>query len=264
MRIDFLAQLGRDRCAVLVANTFRNGDHATSELGVDPLDVPGELVFVERTLGQIDEVWTVAGVNPRQGRCRGEKAGVTSHDDIDLHPGQGAVVEVVTHEGFGDKARPAAESGRVVVLAQIVVDRLRDVKALQQVIVRLGFLVDDVRGLGRVVAADVKEITDVVFLQDMKDGKAVVLGRLFAHRTKAGGRRLGHRFERRGALLAQVDEVLAQNPGNTMERAVNVFDLPVLLRLEDGADETLVDDHGRSAALGDDHVADRSFAFSHN
>ena len=74
----------------------------------------------------------------------------------------------------------------------------------------------------------------------------------------------GHRFERRGALLAQVDEVLAQNPGNTMERAVNVFDLPVLLRLEDGADETLVEDHGRSAALGDDHVADRSFAFSHN
>ena len=184
MRIDFLAQLGRDRRAVLIANAFRNGDHATSELGVNPLDVPGELVFVERALGQIDEVRTVIGMDPRQGRRRGEKAGMTSHDDIDLHPGQRAVVEIVAHEGFGDKAGAAAEAGRVVVLAQIVVDRLGDVEALQQVIVRLGFLVDDVRGLGRVVAADVEKIADVVFLQDMKDGKAVVLGRLFSHRTE--------------------------------------------------------------------------------
>ena len=119
------------------------------------------------------------------------------------------------------------------------------------------------RRFGRVVAADVEKVTDVILLQNFEDGQAVVLRWLFAHRTQTRGRRFRYRFERGCTFLAQVDEVLPKNSGDAVQGAVNVFDLLVLFRLEDGTDETLVDHHGRTAALGDDHVADRGFACGH-
>ena len=90
--------------------------------------------MIERPLGQVDQVRAVVRVHARQRGGGGQEAGVAAHDDVDLDARQRAVVEVVAHERQGDELGAAAEAGRVVVLAQVVVDRLGDVEAVQVVV----------------------------------------------------------------------------------------------------------------------------------
>ena len=94
----------------------------------------------------------------------GQEAGVPAHYDVDLHARKRAVVEVIAHERLGHEFRAGTKAGRVVVLAQVVVDGLANVEAVQIVICLASFLIDDVRGFGGIVAADVKEVTNAVLL----------------------------------------------------------------------------------------------------
>ena len=130
VRIDFLAQLGGNGRAILVANTLRNCDHAASELVVNPLHIFGEFGFVKRTFRQIHEVRTIVRIDPSERSGCGEKTCMASHDDIDLHPGERTVVQIIAHESLGHETRAAAEARRVIVLLEIVVDRLGNVEAL--------------------------------------------------------------------------------------------------------------------------------------
>ena len=84
-----------------------------------------------------------------------------------------------------------------------------------------GLLVDDVRGLGGVVAADVEEVADVVLLQDLEDLRAVFRRRLLADGAERGGRGVRDGLERLRALLAEVDEVLVEDALDAVERAVD-------------------------------------------
>jgi hypothetical protein len=117
---------------------------------------------------------------------------------------------------------------------QVVVDRFADVEALHFVSVRHRFFVDDVRRLGRVIAADVEEVADIVFLQHLENGHAILLGRFLADRAERGGGGVGDFFEGLGGFLAEVDEVFLRGCRfDAVQRAVNVFDLSlVFLRLD--------------------------------
>ena len=82
-------------------------------------------------------------------------------------------------EAVRDEAAGRAVAGAVVGDAQVVVDGLRDVEATHLVALLLRLLVDDVRRLRAVVAADVEEVADVEGLQKVKfTGLVQNLGRL--------------------------------------------------------------------------------------
>jgi hypothetical protein len=61
----------------------------------------------------------------------------------------------------------------MVVQHYIVVDRLRDVHAMDRVVRLARFLGDDADGVGRIVAADIEEIANFVRLQDLEDLAAI-------------------------------------------------------------------------------------------
>ena len=137
----------------------------------------------------------------------------------------------------------------MVVFAEIIVNRLADVEALHDIAGLLRFLINDVGGLGAVVAADVEEIADVVLLQDLENFRAIFRRRFLADRAEGGGRRTGDEFEVGLGLLAEVAEVFFEDTFEAVERAEDPLYLFVFLGFEDGADEALVDDDGRATAL---------------
>ena len=237
-----------------VGDAFGDGDEAAAVFGDAGLDVGDELVDAERALGQVDEVRAGAFVGAGEGGGGGQEAGVAAHDDVDLDARQRRVVEVVAHEGLRDELGGGSEAGGVVVFAQVVVDGLGDVEAVELVLVLLGRLVDDVGGLGGVVAADVEEVADVVLLELLEDGEAVVVGGLLADGAEGGGGGLGDEGEGGGGFAAEVDEILVEDALDAVEGTVDLLDFLVLLGFEDRADEALVDDDGRPAALRDSSI----------
>ena len=68
--------------------------------------------------------------------------------------------------------------------AQVVVDCLGNMEDLQVVIGSGGEFLNDARRVGRVVAADVEKVTDVVLFKLAKDFFAVGAIRLIARRTE--------------------------------------------------------------------------------
>ena len=178
----------------------------------------------------------------------------SSHDDVDLHAAERAVVEVVALDRARDETRRRAEARRVVAAAQVVVDRLRDVVDDERIVRLLGLLRHDARGVGGIVAADVEEVADVARAERLEDGLAVVGRRFLSAAAERARRRFGDRLQLPDRGLAQVDVVIPENAEDAVPRAEDPADLRGLPRLEDRAHERLVDHHRRTARLGDHHV----------
>ena len=62
-----------------------------------------------------------------------------------------------------------------------LINRLGDMEAAARVINLAGMLVDYVHGFSRIVPADVKEITDIVFQHNAENLEAFLLGGFLAH-----------------------------------------------------------------------------------
>jgi hypothetical protein len=245
-----------ERAAVGAVDAFGERDEAAAARLVDAVDVGGEAVEVEDALGDVDEVRPVVVVLAREHAGGGQPAGVPAHDHVDLDAREAAVVLVVPHHGLRDEPRGGAVAGAVVGLAQVVVDRLRDVEQVDVVGFRRRDLVEDVRGLGRVVASDVEEVADVVLAQPGEDLDALLARRLLAHGAQGGARRPRDGFERRALLAPQVDELVLEDPLDAVHGAVDLADLRIVDERLDETDQALVDDGGRAAGLADQDVAD--------
>ncbi len=89
---------------------------------------------------------TVIRVIPGQSRRRSQEAGITAHDNINLNSTQGAVVEIITLERGGHKLSGAAETGCMIVFAQIIVDCLGNMKAVNVTPRLHSLFIDDMRG----------------------------------------------------------------------------------------------------------------------
>src|SRR5207237_8262757 len=109
------------------AHAFADGDEAAAALAIDRVDVGEKLVLAQRRLRDVNQMRPVAVAAPREDRGGGEEAGVAPHDHIDLDAGQAPVVVVVAHYRGGDELGRRAVAGRVVVDAEVIVDRLGDV-----------------------------------------------------------------------------------------------------------------------------------------
>ena len=252
--VRILLASAEDRRSRRVADALRHRHDAAAQLVHHALHVRREARHVERPLRQVDQVRTVVGMPAPERGGRGEEAGVAAHDDVDLHAAERQVVEIVAHEGEGHEARRAAEAGRVVVLAKVVVDRLGDVEAAQVRAAAFRHRVHDVDRLGGVVAADVEEVADVALAQHLEDLQAVLLRGLAAHAAERRRGRGGDGLEVLRGDLAQIDELLGEDAVDAVDGAVDPADRFAPARRHHGADETLVDDHRGTAALGDDHV----------
>ncbi len=235
--------------AVGVAHALADRDHAAIELLIHRLDLAEELADRDRPLGEVQQVWAVVVLLLAQGRGGGQKARVPAHDHVDLHAGQGPVVQVVAHQGAGHEPTGGAEAGAVVGHEQVVVHGLGDVEGSQVVAGLFGHVVDDVRSVSRVVAADVEEVADVAFLEHFEDAAAVFrVGFVPAGSQSRGGRGC-HGLQSRSRELAQIDELVLDHAGHGVDRPIDPLDFRVLPGLFNDADQRGVDHARRPAGL---------------
>jgi hypothetical protein len=116
----------------------------------------------------------------------------------------------------------------VVVLEKIVVDRLRHVEAPEIVASRGRLLAHDAASVGRVVAANIKEIADIVSAAAVEDLLAIGLVRLVTGRAKGSRRRARHCLELclvDGGQVEQPVRAWLHKPAHAVARAENALDL---------------------------------------
>ena len=181
MAVHFLGVGGGNRCAVGIHDALGNGDDAAAIFFIGFGYVSGKSGHVERTLRQINQVRSRPRIGARQRRGRRQEAGMTAHDNIDLHAWQRRVVQVVAHECLRHKLGRTGKAGGVIVFAQVVVDCLGDMKTVQLVTGLLGFFVDDMRGLSRVVAPNIEEVAHAMLLELRKNLGAIFWRGFLAH-----------------------------------------------------------------------------------
>lgn len=179
---------------------------------------------------------------------------MTAHDDRQVDPREGIVVEVGANKGLGHEARCRGEARRVVVLHQVIVDRLRDVHAAHRVVGLARLLADDPYRVRGVVAADIEEVGDLVGLQDLEDLLAVVEVRLVPRGAQGGRGRLRNHLQVVGGLLGQVQELLVDDPADPMEGPVYQLDIGELPGFQDRAHHGLIDYRRRASTLGDQNL----------
>jgi hypothetical protein len=135
-----------------------------------------------------------------------------------------------------------AKTGTVVGDRQVVVHGLGDVDSLNWIAQGLGELRDLVAGVGRVAAAVIEEVADIVGLEDLDEPVVLALVglqalELVAAGAEAAGGRMAQGGDVCGGLLAGVDQVLGQGADNAVAAGIDVGDLVRMLagRLNDAA-----------------------------
>jgi hypothetical protein len=175
---------------------------------------------------------------------------------IDLH------VEGSFQRGHGDVLGDRTETGAAVGDRQIVVDGLRHVDGLDRVAHGFGQLGHLEAGVGRIAAAVVEEVADVVGLEDFDQALVFALvGFQALHLEAAGTEGAGGGGTQRGdvgvGFLAGVDQVFGQRADDAVAAGVDGADLVGMLAggLDDAAGGG-VDDGGDAAGLRIERILD--------
>ncbi|CAH0066009.1 conserved protein of unknown function [Stenotrophomonas maltophilia] len=246
-----------DEAAIGGGDAFRRHHHAVADAVDHGLDLGQERRLVIGAFGQQDDVrrFVIAVAGKAGGRS--QPARVAAHGLVDENAGGGLghrrhVQRRFAHRDSGVLGR-RAEAGAGVGHCQVVVDGLGHADAGQVVAGGLGQLRDFQRGIGRVVAAVVEEPAHVVRAQHLQ--QAVVAGavgvqRFQLHPARAEGatRGMGQGADRGGALLAGVDQLLAQRAEDAVAGGKDLDALgPGLL---DHRCRRGIDDRGDTAGLG--------------
>ena len=150
----------------------------------------------------------------------------------------------------------------MVVLEKIVVDGLRHMEAAKLVSRLRRLLAYDAAGVGRVVAANIEEIANVVPAAAVENTLAIGLVGLVAGRAERGRWRAGDRFEPRFVKGSQIDEAVCAWPHQAAHAVAHAEDALHLAgggksgaQAFDDAGERLIDDGGRPSRLADDRIA---------
>ena len=128
---------------------------------------------------------------------------------------------------------------------------------------RARLLVNLVRGVLRIIPSDIKEIADIVRLEDLEQPVHVLRGlfgllleiELVAAGAEGGGGRVLQPFDGFGLLVVEVDQLLAQDAVDAVETAVDFLNVLVPAGFLDDASDTRIDDCGRSTGLSDQEIA---------
>ena len=248
-------QPSQHRGAGRIVDALGHGHDAAAVAFVSRLHVMQELLQVEHPLGQINQVRTVVRELLAQCRRGGQEPGVPAHHDADINAWQRSVVQIHAGKGLGHETRGRWIAWRVVVADQVVVDGLGDVDGAQRVARFVRLFTDDAHGIGRVVAANIEEMLDLVRAQHLEDGVAVFRIRFVARRAQGRGGCGGDQFEVVAGFLGQVDEVLIDDAPNAVTRPIYPFDLVVTSCLQRDPDHRLVDHRCRPTTLRDQNFS---------
>ena len=247
-----------DEAAVGVVDALGDSDDAVAVLLVARGDVSDELVHVEVNFRQIDEVDArLLRVGERGGG--GQPAGMTAHalNDGDLADVVDAGIAGHFHRAGRDILGSGGVAGAVVGAEQVVVDGLghaHDAALVADLVHILGDLVAGVHG---VVAAVIAEITDVIFLEDLKDALVVGvvdigIGDLVAAGAERGRRGIGQAVKLGTVFFVHAEQLVVENALNAVIRAVDLGDAVGIERSADNTVSRCVDDGRRAAGLAND------------
>ena len=224
------ALLGEE-CSVRVMAAFRH-HHGAIAVFLDQLvDAREEFFLIKFNFREQDHNRNAVVFDQATGR--GNPACVTPHYLNHKHLGRGLrhrfhikrSLQRGDRDVLGDRTKTRAAIGN----RQVVVDRFRDVNRLQREAHRLGQLADFKAGVGRVAAAVIKEIADVVCLENLDQTLIFALVgfqrfELEAARTERARRRAAQRGNRRGGLFAGVNQVFGQRADDAITAGVNFAD----------------------------------------
>ena len=148
------------------------------------------------------------------------------HSPCVIDPG----VLVKLHAGGGDVLGGTGIAGAVVGAGQVVVDGFGDPDDVAGVAHPLHVFADFVAGIHGVVSAVVKEVADVVFLEDFQDPFIVrVVHIRVSQLVPAGPQRGGggklEQLQLTGVFLSHVVELVGQDPFDAMGGPQNPGDL---------------------------------------
>ena len=177
-----------------VPQPFAYGDDAAAALGDFARDVGQESLRIEDSLGQVDEMRRVAWLLPRQGSGGGDPAGVPAHGLDDLHRVdrvEGGGIASCVSSGERVEASDAAVAGAVIRVGEVVVDGLRDADDAHLPPGLRGEASDLMGGVGRVIAADVEPVADVVGLENGDEALVIRFRQLLAAGAESGRRGVG-------------------------------------------------------------------------
>ena len=160
-------------------------------------------------------------------------------------------------------SRPSRSPGQQSVMGRSLSTVFGTWMAVSGIAQLLGELRDLEAGVGRVAAAVVEEVADVVRLEDLDQalvlgGVVLVLLQLVARRAERARRRVAQGADVGGAFEAGVDQVLGERAEDAVPAGVHLADAALVLagRLDHSAGRG-VDDGGDPAGLGVESVARR-------
>ena len=190
-------------CTVCKMDTLGNCDNNIGVLLKSRSYVSEELVHIEVSLGEIYKIGSDSVYDSADSGSGGKPARITSHnfnDGYSLGGVNRAVANDLLHCG-GDILCRRAEAGSVVGYNKVVVDGLGHAHDSHLVIVILQILGKLCNGIHRIVAADIEEVSDIIFLEDGKELfvnfiSLTNLGKLFTARAES----------RRGGVLKLCDK----------------------------------------------------------
>ena len=253
-----------DIAAILQLDAFGHGNDDAGLLRLHTLHLFHKAVHIEGNFRQADHVHALAVFRPGQSCRSGKPAGVAAHD---LHDGDilgavnGGVADDFLHY-HADVLGGTAVTGGMVGDHQVVVNGLghahkTDLAADMAAVIRQ--LAD---GVHAVVAADVEEIADVQFLQDLEQllvdsfsFRGVPVGQLVAAAAQIAGRGALEQLDVHGAgkLVIQNADPAFQQTGHAVHHAVD-FLCPAALAAFKYACQTRVDDRSGTAGLAHNRI----------
>ena len=256
MGIGFRREAFGDGASVRSTNPLAHCHNTTAMLVHTDGDILHKLIHRKRTLRDINQMRTIIGVLTGECGCCGQKTGVASHDYIDFHPAQRAIVQIISAYGTGNETPRRTITGRMIIAEQIIVNRFGNMETAHFIALAFGFFGDDIGRLGRVISADIEEITDISPRQNLKNLAAIIRRRLPAHRSQCGARRLRDIEQDFFGFGSQIDKSLIKDALNPMKCAINLDNFIRRFRRQHCTNQTLIDYHRWAATLGNQHIPD--------
>lgn len=238
-------EVADDGIAVFVGDSFTDGDEGSAMFFDSFLYILCKLFKIEDLFGDVD------AMGASKSSSTSQEASVASHDDHQVDAWKGFIVAVEAHGGFRYEPCCRGESRRVVVLHEVVVDGLGDMKALHLVVGLFGCFQDQTDGFRRVVSTDVEKSSDVVLLKYVQNICTILGIGLVAGGSESTGRGFADAFESGFVDGVEFYKVLRNDAADPVARSDDFVALS--LSFENGSDERLVDDGCGSASLGNEN-----------
>ena len=246
------------KTAVGIVDALRHSYQAVTFFGIDTLDVLDKLCHIKIGLRQINEVGACA-VFAGQSGGGGQPARVTAHDfHYDNHTGIVYMgIKIYLHERGGDIFGGRSVAGAVIGAEEVVINGLWHAHYTALIAHRLHILVDLIAGIHGVVTTVIKEIPDIILLEDLQNLLVIRvvhggISQLVAAGSKGRGGGVFQQTQFLGILQSHIKQTIIQNALDAVLSTQNAGNNSAFQRGINHAVCTGVDDGCGATGLPDD------------